>query len=149
MPIDFDSLGDSVANAKRGFGAYLTDRSDDSITTYGETDDGGVLRARVTAKGDGATIRIQTTQPSTDSTIDLPSGADEGIVQALLSAVDAHGVLVDVDSFEGEGEAWHEEIEKFTDQVDAAFDGPPLSNLKDAPGAPEAATDGPDAGIDH
>lgn len=149
MAINFDSLGNAVANAKRGMGAYLSNQSDDQVQAYGQTDAGGMLRATITEVDGHAQIRLQTTDPATDRTLSAPVSDVDEIVSVLMSAVDQHGTLLDVDEFDGDGEKWHDAMDTFTDAADAAFDAPKLSDLGDAGAAPDVEADGPAPEIDH
>jgi nucleotide-binding universal stress UspA family protein len=120
FPRDIDQVCEAVRGMRRSMtGSYLADAVDDEIRVYCHADDGSQFRVDVVDQG-GQTRVIQRT-PNGDGDVRALGSAPnaDAVCQAIADVVDAHGTIVDVDEFEGEGEPWHDEIEAFTDRVDA------------------------------
>jgi hypothetical protein len=156
----WDNLGDNLANAIGSFGAYVVDRHDNGITAYGETNDGGPLRVTAFGANGKCLVHLQSLNPASDQRLEVPLAdleqegiGSRGVTDKILNMVDSVGTLVDVDSFEGEGETWHESIDEFTEKIDAALSAsaaPQLSSMEaldqDEPQVDEAGHDGPQLG---
>lgn len=128
ISLNFETLTEELRNAKRGFGCFLVEGSDDISQVYGYSDVADEYwRIDIEIDASKPTRLILTTRTTRDNGsdrahLDLASTAISDIMDAVFLQADELGTIVDVDDFEGEGEDYHDAMEEFVEKVDAALE---------------------------